>query len=94
MKSLDPIARELERAERLAVASLLGPRDFVRGYAQASLGEIDAIKLCGELEQRGIAARRHVGNDTANRLLDVLRRLTLDRKKAAKTLGEIRALIV
>ena len=35
-----------------------------------------------------VATRRNVGDDAAHGLLDVLRRLALDREKAAKTLGK------
>jgi len=94
MKGLDAIARELQSGQRLTVTGLFSFCDFLGCYMQTNLGEIDAIKPGGKLEQRSIATRCHVGNDSAHRLLDVLRRFTLDRKKAAKTIGEIRALTV
>ena len=43
--------------------------------------EIDAVEFPGQLDQRALAARRHVGDDRAHRLLDVRRRLALGVEK-------------
>ena len=92
--SLDAIAREPERGQCFALTRFLRRLDFGGGYAQAGLGKIDTIELCGQFEQRDIAARSHIGNDAAHDLLDVLRDLALHRKKTAETVGKIRALTI
>ena len=88
MISLDAIARELERSQRFALARFLRGLDFSGGYAQAGFSKIDAIELRGQFKQCGIAARCHIGNDAVHDLVNVLRRLAFDRKKAAETVGK------
>ena len=58
------------------------------------LGEIDAVELGGQLEQRAVAARHHLGDDAAHGRFHVLRRLALDAEEGAKTLGKIGALAI
>ena len=56
---------------------------------KAHFAEIDMVEFRRKLDERRVAARAHVGNDAAHRLLDVLRRLAFRRQKGGKTRGKI-----
>ena len=81
----NPVARELERGDRISLTGFFRGVDLRGCHAQAGLRKIDTIKFGGQLEQRTVAARHHVGNDVANRLLDVLRSLTFEREQDCET---------
>ena len=89
MIGLDAITRELERGERLRVASFLGRVDLRGADAQARLGQVDAVEFARIVDQGGIAAARHVGDDRADRGFDVRRGLALHVEKRAKPVGKI-----
>src|SRR5262249_26578206 len=86
---LDALARELERGERASVARRGGGGDLVQGDAQAERGEIDTVEFSAELDQRGVAARDHVGDDRLDGVLDVLRGLALGGEEGGKSEGKI-----
>src|SRR5262249_30431704 len=94
MKDLDPVACELERIERRAVASGGGPIDLVGGHPQADPVGVDALEFSGELHEGSVAVGGNVSDDGAHRLLDVGRGLPLGGKKSAKSLGKIAGMAV
>ncbi len=87
---VDPVARELERVERHCIAGPGRGLQFGWRDAQASGLDVDAIELVRQLDQRFIAARRHIRDDRAHRLLDIGGGLALGVQKRAEFLGEIR----
>src|SRR3954465_4956681 len=87
---LDPVARQVERIERAAVARRRGSIDFGGSNAQAQLGGVNAVELAGQFGQRAVAVVADVGDDGAHRLLDVLRGLALGGEKSGKARGKIR----
>ena len=94
MIGLDTVAGDFKCRQRPSVAGLRGRLDFRGGDPQTCPGEIDPVKLGGQLEQRFVTMRCHFGDDRAHSLLNVLGRLALDGEKAAKTGGKIRLLAV
>ena len=91
---LDAVARELERGECLRLAGFLRRIDLGGTHPQAGLGQIDAVELGGQFEQRAVAARHDLGDDAAHGRLHVLRGLALDAEERAKALGKIGAAAV
>ena len=87
---LDPVARELERVERAAVAGCGRGIELGRGHAQPDLVQIDAVEFPGKLDQRAVAVLAHVGDDGAHRLIDVLGHLALGGEKRGKARGKVR----
>ena len=71
MEHLDAVAGELERVQRLGIASLDRGFDFGRADAQIARLEIEPVEFSRRLDQRRIAARRHVIDDGAGRALDI-----------------------
>ena len=91
---LNPVARDFECGNRISVAGFFSGVDLRGCHAQSGLRKIDTIKFGGQLEQRTVAARHDIRNDVANRLLDVLCGLALERKQTPKAVREIRVLAV
>ena len=79
----------LSASSAAAVAGAVGRVDLGGGDPQADRVEIDAVEFPGQLDQRVVAARAHVGDDGAHRLLDVLRGLALGGEEGAKARGKI-----
>ena len=94
MKRLDPVAGEGQGVERFAVAGHHRGVDFGRGHPQAAGVEVEPVELARRLDQRGVAARRHVVDDGAGRGLDIGRYLALGAEKIRELPGEIGAAVV
>ena len=90
MISLDPLAGERKRIERAAVAGGVGHRNLGGSDTQAGRGEVDPIEFLGQLDQRLITARGHVGDDRAHGRFNIGRSLALGVEEGAKALGKIR----
>ncbi len=91
MKGLDAVAREFQRFQRRAVTGFHGGIDLGRGHAQPLRVDVEPVEFSRGLDQRGVAARRHVIDDGAGRPLDIGRRLALGGEKRAEALVEIGA---
>ena len=85
MRSRASVSASSARRSQAAAAVV----DLVGRHAQAAGVEIDAVELAGQLDERAVAARAHVGNDGAHRLLDVGRGLALGGEEGAETGGKI-----
>ncbi len=85
----------LSACERLGVAGRLGGIDLGGGNAQAGRGEVEPVELEGQLEQRLVAARLHVGDEWRARR--PVRRpappRACDREESAKPAVEVGALL-
>ena len=77
MVAVDARMRQLEGGHRLAVAGRDGGGDLGGGDANAGLGEIEPVEALRQLGQRRVAARAHVGDDGAHRVVDILRGFAL-----------------
>ena len=84
----------LSAASASRLAGLRRRIDLGRGHPQADLGEIDAVELGGQFDQRAVAARLHVGDDAAHGRFHVLRRLALHAEECAETRRKIGALAI
>jgi hypothetical protein len=91
MKDFDPVARESQRIERWRVAGPHRRVDFLSGYAQAAGVEIEAVEPARRLDQRRIAASRHVVDNDAGRVFDIGGYLAFHGEKPCESLGEIGA---
>ena len=86
---LDAVAGERQRVERAAVAGAIRGLDLVGRDLEAGGVDLDAVMLAGELDQRRIAARRHIRQDGAHHRLHIARRLALGVEKGAKARREV-----
>ena len=85
----DAVARELERIKRGGLAGRGGGLKLVGAHTHADRAEIDAVEFLGQRDQRGIAARRNVGDDGAHHLLDVGRGLALRIEERPEFRGKV-----
>jgi hypothetical protein len=74
-----------ERIERGRIAGRGRGVELGRSDPHADGGEIDAVEFLGQFKEGRVAARRHIGNDRAHRLLDIGRSLALGIQKGAET---------
>ncbi len=86
---LDAVAGERERVERAPVAGRICGLDLGGRDLEAAGGEIEAIMLAGQLDERRVAVLGHVGQDGAHHRFDVGRSLALGGQKGAEALGKI-----
>jgi hypothetical protein len=91
VKKFDPVARESKRIERWRVAGLNRRIDFSGGNAQAAGVQIEAVEPARRLDQRRIAASRHVVDDDTGRAFDIGGYLAFHGEKSGESLGEIGA---
>ena len=89
---LDALARERQGIERAAVAGRRRHVDLIRRHAQAAGVEIDAVEFAGQLDERAVAARAHVGNDGAHRRSTSAAASRLAARNARKRAGKSAAL--
>ncbi len=89
MKSLDALAGEFERGERVAPAGGARPRDLVRRHPHAGGVEGDPIEFLRVIDERRVAARGNVGDDPAHHRLDVGRSLALGVEEGPELAGKI-----
>ena len=69
-------------------------RDLGRAHAHAGLGEIEAVELLRQLDERRVAARAHVGDDGAHRRVDVLGGLALGGEEGRERALEVGIAVV
>lgn len=94
MERLDPVARERQRVERRPVAGLRGRRDLGRRDPHRVRRQVEPVEFCRGLEQRRIAACRHVADDRPRGRVHILRHLSLEGQKCVETAGKIRSAAV
>jgi hypothetical protein len=87
---LDPVARELQGIKRPPVSRRSRGIEIGPGYLEARVAQIDAVEFPAQLDQRAVAVRPDVGNDGADRLLNVFRDLTLCGEESGKARGKVR----
>ncbi len=73
----DAIGGKLQGVQRLGAAGFARGPDLGCADAQAELGEIDAVELLRQLDERRVAARAHVGEDPGDSGADVVGGLAL-----------------
>ncbi len=78
---LNAAVRELERRERGGIAGFARVLQLGLLHGQAGAHEIDAVELERQFDQSAIAPLRDIGDNGADRLLDIGRRLAFPAKK-------------
>ena len=71
MMLADAVGRELQGCERLLAAFGGRAGHLVLGDAHAHRRKVDLIELARQVDQRGVAARFHVGDDLGDGCVDV-----------------------
>jgi hypothetical protein len=89
VKFLDPVARQRQRTQRVAVAGFHRRHDLRGGDAHGLGIQLQPVEFLRRLEQGGVAARRDVGHDGARGGIHILRHLALQREKIVETGSEV-----
>jgi hypothetical protein len=84
MVGRDPIAGETERIERCTAAGLHRRIDLLGRDRNSGSIEIELVKFACVVLERGVAARRDIGDDRAHGCLDVGGGLALGVEKGAE----------
>jgi hypothetical protein len=80
---------KIECGQDLRIAFGFGAGDLARRDGKTERSQIDAIKTLRVIDQRRVATPAHVGDDVANRGVDVFRNFPLRGEKIGKALAEI-----
>ena len=89
MKDLDAVAGEFDGVARLALAAVERGGHLLRRDPQAGAVEVEAVEFLRVVAQRAVAAGGNVGDDGADRRVDVGRCFALGVEKRAKFLRKI-----